>query len=221
MSVTRAELKEVFRQVASEEFSSIPLSDREISYEFSASFLKRMQKLFRSQRKPYWKLVNTGLKRFAIAILAAVMLLASTCSFKEVRDSILEFIGNVYETFAELWFEGNTVDRTTKAYELPSPPKGFWETERVDSKVLFLVEYANDFDEKIEIVQYITDETSVYFDVENGNMHQEMIDGNEVIFYISEKKRQATYIKGGYCIAITWTDGVEISQIKDIILKLK
>ena len=220
MSVTRAELKEAFRQVASEEFSSIPLSDRGISYEFSASFLKRMQKLFRSQKKPYWKLVNTGFKRFAVAILAAVMLLASACSFKEVRDSILEFIGNVYETFAEFWFEGNTVDRTTKAYELASPPEGFWETERVKTPTMFFVEYTNEAGETIGILQMITDEAAIHFDIENGNMHREMIDGNEVIFFVSEKKQKAAYIKDGYCIEITWSAGVEIPQIKDIILKL-
>lgn len=221
MPMTKAEFKEAFRAAISSEFDGIPKSDAEIGYRFSPAFMKKMEKLLRAQKKPSWKFVNTGFKRFAIAALVAAMLLASACSFKAVRDSVVEFFTYVYETFAQIFLEGDTSAALPKPYRLDAPPEGFTETNRVETDLMSSVEYTNKDGFTIEITQYITDKGNIHIDLEKADSYFEIINGIKVNLCTTQDSSVAAYIKGQYYIKIRWTGETDVSVIKRIVRELR
>ena len=72
-------------------------------HEFSENFKKRMKKLIRSQKKPYYFMINTVGKRVASFIIALVLAFTTTVlSVKSLRESAWNFIVEVYEKWSIL-----------------------------------------------------------------------------------------------------------------------
>lgn len=72
MSMSREEFKAAFREVVSSEFAHIPTDESSIDFTFSEKFMKRMDKLIKSQRKPYWNFISTVSRRAAVIIVAII-----------------------------------------------------------------------------------------------------------------------------------------------------
>ena len=66
--------------------------DRSEPHIFSRRHEKKMQKLFKRQRKPYFKLISTTGRRAACVFAAIVVLSASAMSVKAVRKTFFDFI---------------------------------------------------------------------------------------------------------------------------------
>ena len=74
-------------------------------HEFSENFKKRMKKLIRSQKKPYYFMINTVGKRVASFIIILVLAFTTTVlSVKSLRESVWNFIVEVYEKWSILRF---------------------------------------------------------------------------------------------------------------------
>lgn len=72
-------------------------------HEFSENFQKRMKKLIRSQKKPYYFMINTVGKRVASFIIVLVLAFTTTVlSVKSLRESVWNFIVEVYEKWSIL-----------------------------------------------------------------------------------------------------------------------
>lgn len=74
MSMSREEFKAAFREVVSSEFAQIPTDEDSIDFTFSEKFMKRMDKLIKSQRKPYWNFISTVSRRAAVIIVAIIQI---------------------------------------------------------------------------------------------------------------------------------------------------
>lgn len=96
MSMTKAELKNAFREAAAYEFRDIPHDESLIQYEFSAEFEKKMSKLINRQKKKTWHWVNTAPKRIALIAAVAIMLFTTACSVPEIREPVVKFFSEVY-----------------------------------------------------------------------------------------------------------------------------
>ena len=102
-------------------------------HKFSVSFEKRMKKLIRSQKKPYYFMINTVGKRVASFIIVLVLAFTTTVlSVKSLRESVWNFIVEVYEKWSILRFVDKN-NNSTGDDELPQLvvsmptyiPKGF------------------------------------------------------------------------------------------------
>ena len=102
-------------------------------HEFSENFKKRMKKLIRSQKKPYYFMINTVGKRVASFIIILVLAFTTTVlSVKSLRESVWNFIVEVYEKWSILRFVDKN-NNSTGDDELPQLvvsmptyiPKGF------------------------------------------------------------------------------------------------
>ncbi len=184
MAITKAEFKQAFREVVSLEFSHIPTDENSIQYTFSEKFNKRMEKLIKAQKKVYWNLVSTTSKRVAIIFLAIFTMFTAAFSVKAIREPIVKFISEIYETFTHYFFDGDTTDTITQEYSIKVLPDGFKQTNQIKSDVFVTTEYQDDSGNIIQFTQMTTEHSAGYFfDNENGTITTEYVGDVEVQFY--------------------------------------
>ncbi len=221
MAIKRNEFLEALRRVVSAEFEHIPKTEEEIDYTFSQRFMKRMLRLFRNRKKLYWKFVNTGAKRVAVILVAAALVFATACSFKPIREPIMRFITEIYETFTAYFFEGDTVGVIEKEYALEEPPEGFVEVERTVGERFITTVYENSSGDTITIVQMPTDEIQLLLDREMESSETEIVNGTEVVFYDLGTRKQMMWIKDHYYFDVVSTGDVDMEILKKIVADLK
>lgn len=199
MSMTKAELKNAFREAVAYEFRDIPHDEALIQYEFSAEFQKRMNKLIDKQKKKIWHWVNTVPKRIALIAAAAIMLFATACSVPEIREPIVKFFTEVHESFTEYFFEGDTAENAviSEKYQLTSLPSGFIETNVYEDENLVSTTYKNENGDSIMLSQ-IVGTSSVSVDAEYGETKTLNVSGNEVHLYSDEGIMQAVWSHDTY-----------------------
>lgn len=78
------ELKKALNESVDNEFSKIS-QENEIEWDFSEKFEKQTKKLLKTQKKGYWKIINTASKRVALFVLVAVLFMGGLFSFRSVR----------------------------------------------------------------------------------------------------------------------------------------
>ena len=86
--MSREEFKAAFREVVSSEFAHIPTDESSIDFTFSEKFIKRMDKLIKSQRKPYWNFISTVSRRAAVIIVAIITLLQRHLALKRFANRL-------------------------------------------------------------------------------------------------------------------------------------
>lgn len=222
MPISKAEFKSAFREVVSLEFSHIPQDENSIDYIFSERFNKRMQKLIKSQKKLYWNFVNTAAKRAAVIFVAIITIFTAAFSVKAIREPILKFIKQIYETFAYYSYEGDTTETITKEYVITQLPQGFEQTDKIQSEASIITIYENAQGNTIEFAQTATKQHSGYFfDNEKGTIYTEIINGSNIEFHETYDTRQALWLKEGYVLEITCYGDINVDIIKQIILSIE
>jgi len=88
-------LKQALGIVAEEEFKN--LSD-ELPFTPSQEFEKKMEKLIKRAKKPYYKYTSTGIRRAICVIAAILVLMLSTLSVNAVRDTVDELFIRVFSS---------------------------------------------------------------------------------------------------------------------------
>lgn len=199
MAMTKAELKNAFREAAAYEFRDIPHDESLIQYEFTAEFEKKMNKLIAKQKKKTWHWVNTAPKRIALLAAVAVMLFTTACSVPEIREPVVEFVTEVYETFTEYFFEGDSTEdvNISKKYQLTSLPSGFEEIDTFENDSFVSTTYENENGDIICFSQSAS-ESSLFVDVEKGENKILNVSGYEVHLYSRQGAIQAIWIHDTY-----------------------
>lgn len=221
MSMSREEFKAAFREVISSEFAQIPTDEDSIDFTFSEKFIKRMDKLIRAQKKSYYKFINTAGKRVAVIFAAIITLFTASLSVKAIREPVVRFIKQIYETFTHYTFEGDTVDVITKEFNLNIVPDGFIETDRIANEISITKIYENNSGNSFELVQTITDDTEATFDTENAKKYEIIVTGITVDLYESEYIKTALRTKDGYMFNLTCYGDITLDTIETIISNIK
>lgn len=222
MAITKAEFKKAFREVVSLEFSHIPTDENSIEYTFSQKFIKRMEKLIKSQKKVYWHFVNTASKRVAIVLLAIVTMFSAAFGVKAIREPIVNFIKQVYETFTHYSFEGDTAETITKEYSITYLPDGFEEKNKIKNDYSIITTYKNSEGETIEFTQKTTESNSGLFDDnENTVIHKESVDSIEIELKEWYDAKWALWTHNGYFFTLECYGDIETDTIKEIIKSIK
>ena len=103
--------------------------DRSEPHIFSRRHEKKMQKLFKRQRKPYFKLISTAGRRAACVFAAIVVLSASAMSVKAVRKTFFDFITSVFSDHQVISADTGSNDGYPKTikeeYRISKLPEGF------------------------------------------------------------------------------------------------
>lgn len=221
MAMSKTDFKNAFREVVSSEFAHIPTDENSIDFIFSERFNKRMAKLIRSQKKVYYNFVNTAYKRVAIICVVLLTMLTTACSVKAIREPIVNFFTEVYESFTRYFFEGDTVNTITKEYDLNVLLDGFVQTEKIESEISITKVYENNSGDIFEFIQTITDDTEATFDTQNAKKHSIIVSGMMIDIYESDYVKTALWTKDEYMFNLTCYGNVDLDVIKEIVSNIK
>lgn len=187
--------------------SKLPTDDEIEPYEFSPAFKKKMMKLTKAQKKPYYMLVNTAGKRVAVIIVAVLIALSTTVfSVKALRDPLVNFFIDVHESFSRIIFQSDNpaVPALTKVEDYFTPqyiPEGYLLSKKEEFDTVVTYEYHKNGD-IITYDQMILNSSNMLIDTEDT--FTENITINETIGIFFSNK--------GYD-NIIWNDGVYIYYI--------
>lgn len=217
MAMSKTDFKNAFREVVSSEFAHIPTDESSIDFTFSERFNKRMVKLIRSQKKVYYNFVNTAYRRVAIICVVLLTMLTTACSVKAIREPIVNFFTEVYESFTRYFFEGDTADIITKEYSLKVLPDGFEQTDVIMGDTIITKTYVNESGDKIKFTQQTTDNANHTFDNENGKITSITLNNMNIDVYETDGITHALWTEYGYYFKLSYYGDVEVETIKEII----
>ena len=198
MAMTKVELLNAFREVATYEFRDIPRDDSQIPHKFSAEFEYKIAKLIQKEKSFFWHFINTASKRVAVIVLVFVMLFTTACSVKAIREPIVRFLTEVYETFTQYFFEGEKTNVITEKYQISAIPTGFSEESVFETDTVITVVYQNAQNNTIHFTQSITDGTTIYLDSEKGDRKTIAVSEYEVHLYSQNGVLFAMWVHDGY-----------------------
>ena len=212
MSMSREEFKAAFREVISSEFAHIPTDESSIDFTFSEKFIKRMDKLIRAQKKSYYKFINTAGKRVAVIFAAIITLFTASLSVKAIREPVVRFIKQVYETFIHYTFEGDIQPKIKKEFFIKTLPDGFIQHDKIESDLAITTIYVND-NNTIKFTQQSTNNANHFFDNESGTLTKVTISGINVDIYESENIKHAVWTDEGYFFKLTCLGEINIDSV--------
>lgn len=212
MSMSREEFMAAFREVISSEFAQIPTDEDSIDFTFSEKFIKRMDKLIRAQKKSYYKFINTAGKRVAVIFAAIITLFTASLSVKAIREPVVRFIKQVYETFIHYTFEGDIQPKIKKEFFIKTLPDGFIQHDKIESDLAITTIYVND-NNTIKFTQQSTNNANHFFDNESGTLTKVTISGINVDIYESENIKHAVWTDEGYFFKLTCIGEINIDSV--------
>ena len=222
LSMSREEFKAAFREVISSEFAHIPTDESSIDFTFSEKFNKKMEKLIKSQRKPYWNFISTVSRRAAVIIVAIITLVTAAFSVKAIREPIIKFIKQVYESFTHYSFDGDTVEIITKEYTITQMLDGYEQFDKLTSENTIATTYKNKLGDTIIFTQMTTEYSIGYFvDNESGEQYTETVDDIEIEFKEWYDTKTAIWANDGYVFSIDCIGNISFEDIKQIIRTIK
>ena len=210
--MSREEFKAAFREVVSSEFAQIPTDEDSIDFTFSEKFIKRMDKLIRAQKKSYYKFINTAGKRVAVIFAAIITLFTASLSVKAIREPVVRFIKQVYETFIHYTFEGDIQPKIKKEFFIKTLPDGFIQHDKIESDLAITTIYVND-NNTIKFTQQSTNNANHFFDNESGTLTKVTISGINVDIYESENIKHAVWTDEGYFFKLTCIGEINIDSV--------
>lgn len=172
------------------EFSNMLPDADENEHVFSSGFERKMQKLIKRRKKPYYKIINTLGKR--VACIAVIVLVASSVTVLSVdalRNAVADFFVSIYEKFS-------TVQSVDEDKPAPTTIEDIYAiTYNLDGyKVVF--ENNNEFsrdityvnsDIIIEFSQYTKDMYNKNVNTEEAEISTTEINGTEAIIFLDNQ----------------------------------
>lgn len=166
--------------------------------QISDSFDKRMQRLIKQRRKPYFRLINTAAKR--VACIIAALIIAATCTVLSVdalREGVKNFFLRTYEKFSTLSFSTDDDAGPAKIEEYHIPtyiPEGYKIIKSEKCRTIYYVSYKNDNGTEIYYSQQCAYGNEMLIDTEDAVTEE--INGGLFTFK-EEKNRSAFYRNDG------------------------
>ena len=152
--MTEAEYRECIGEVLLPKYHKI-LEEASDEHEFSPKFQKRMDKLIRQRKKPYYRFVNTFGKRVAVFIVMFLIASVTTVmSVEALRRPVIDFFKRVFSAHSNI-----TVDSVNDS----SAP--------------------NTIEHKYEITVDLSDYRIVYSYSNNAKIYNEYVNGKTVISF--------------------------------------
>ena len=152
--------------------STLPSEEELKNITFSFQFKEKMARLVKSQKKPYYYMINTAAKRVACIIVAFIAVLTTlTFSVKDLREPVVDFFLKTYRRFSIIFFEEESIPEgyhEIETFYAPTYiPEGFEQTQSVTGAFLFMITYDKG-DEMIRFEQCVITQSGHYIDTENA-----------------------------------------------------
>lgn len=155
------------------------------NHEFSPKFKRKMKKLIRRRKKPYYKIINTVGKR--VACITVILLVASSVtvmSVKALREAVANFFIDIYEKFSTVQ-PVDDVDAPETIEDIYGITYGLDDFEVVYKDISgrqYDITYVNG-EQVINYSQFIIDSYNMNLNTEDAEILTIDINGDEAICY--------------------------------------
>ena len=178
---------------------------------FSPKFERKMDRLLRAQRKPYYPLVNTGFKKAVLAmVVVLILMITMVFSVSALREPVIRFFVEVYEKFSQVFFqppqEEEYFPATLEVYYAPTwLPEGYHEDADRILAVINLCQrfYVSETGNEIMIRQYTISSSALRIDTEDVQSKQAIVNGNAGLAYSNKGIQNLTWNEGEYGFSIS------------------
>jgi hypothetical protein len=200
-------LREAVVRADIRELEAMP-ADHEIEHEFSKRFERRMGKLVRRSKTGSPAGGAVFLRRRAIALAAAiVILLATAMSVSAVRAAVFEFITEAYEKFTHIFFEeSQSSSDATGEFIVCRPsfiPEGFeLVSEKTAGPVLLVYEKGSDY---ISCSQQRLEDVSLHVNTEGAELEELEFKGLPAKYYSNRGVQNLLWYDGEYLYMVSST----------------
>ncbi len=202
MAMSKDEFKNAFREVISSEFAHIPSDEDSIDYTFSKRFDKKMNKLIKAQRKPYYFLINTTAKKVAVMFVIFSTLITASMSVKAIREPVIEFFIEIFCTHDKYTAQGDTRTKIEKIYSITKLPNGFKEIDSLVSDTMNTVTYEDEKEKVVIFTQMVTDDLNIDVDNEQSNTIIKIFDDKKLYIKNIDDGIIVLWVYDGYSFQI-------------------
>ena len=223
-------LKTAFKRYFDELHPYCPDAESEIVWNFTEEyrFEQKMDKLISSQKKSYWKYVNTIGKKVAIILVILSVMFSTAMSVNAFREPVVEFIVKTYERFSSFFIdedsavESNEVLTDTIVTKM-SPqtiPDDFLAAKNYSNDVMNIVTWKNGEDEYIEFYQYAA-VVATNINTENLSLNETSIDTTTLYYYSQDNMTSYFWYNNGYYFVLNIPEYFTIEEVENIIKSIK
>ena len=177
---------------------------------FSPAFERKMDRLIRAQRQPYYLLVNTKPKRALLAFAIALLLLITMVfSVSALREPVVRFIVEVYERFSKVFYhqqEEEYFPATLETYFTPTwLPDGYQEDAGlvVDAIIFCERTFSCESGEKAKFMQYTITSSLLIIDTEDVQAEPCSVNGMDALCYSNKEIQNLIWNDRQYGFRIT------------------
>ncbi|MFR5876641.1 MAG: DUF4367 domain-containing protein [Eubacterium sp.] len=208
-------IREALKEVFDERYPYRPDAESELEWEFTEEyqFEDKMNKLIHSQKKSYWKYVNTAGKRIAVIIVFLVVMFSSAMTVNAFRKPVVDFIIETYEKFSAYFADKSTLkysdydmyETIEKIYIPTEIPDGFTESENNSDNYTAYTIWCNDAGMKIKLYQMSVILQS-NLNTENTDIIQTEINGLPLYTYKQDNTISYLWYDYGYTFTLILPD---------------
>jgi hypothetical protein len=199
-------------EIYSESFTASYPDENELeeSVSFSEEFYKKMNRLIRIRKRPYYVFIKTtGTKVASILLIILITLSATVFSVKAFRDPVIKFIVETFEKFSRITFqrEGdykNIAPEDINFYKLTYLPEGFEIVITQDGDRSMLREYAKE-DDIITFSQSVASGTTMTVDTEGAQIEDITFRGYDGIYFLNKGYHTIVWLEDGYLFYVAGT----------------
>ena len=201
-------LQEAFDIYVREQNSRLPSEEELAGIAVSDEFKARMEKLLRRQRRGYYVLFGTTARRVASFVVALLLAMTvTTFSVEALRQPVVRFFTEVFETFTRVIFVDDTSDPEQVEMEKRAPsyiPDGYVVESEIDAGALYRITYVNTkTGEKIFYRQQQNDENNMIIDTENSAYQDIVVAGFDGLTYKSAGEEYIVFADNQYAYFIS------------------
>ncbi len=174
----------------------------------SPAFVEKMHQLFRRQKYGYYALFGTVRRRVASIVVALLVgMTVTTFSVKALRDPVVRFITEVFESFTSILFVNDEPAEANAGMEIVVPayiPEGYEvEQQFSDGETVHRVTYYNkDNQERALYTQRWEDVSILNINTEGIEYHTVQVNGLAGIAYTQNDSNTIMFVHSGYTFTI-------------------
>ena len=165
-----------------------------------------MQKLFKMQRKPYFRLVCTASRRAACIAAAIVIVSASAMSVKAVRETVFDFFTSVFSDHqvisADTGSNDGYPDTIEEEYRISKLPQGFKQQYHNRTETMVDIPYYSR-SSRILFTQFTKDSFRITFTDEAKMQEFTDTDGQKYQVVITEYETVYIWDNGRYVFMVS------------------
>ena len=181
-------LQEAFDIYVREQNARLPGEEELAGITVSDEFKARMEKLLRRQRRGYYVLFVTTARRVASFVVALLLAMTvTTFSVEALRQPVVRFFTEVFETFTRVIFVDDTSDPVRVEMEKRTPtyiPEGYVVESEIDAGALYRITYVNtETGARIFYRQQWNDGNIFEIDTEDVEYRYVLVDSHKGIVY--------------------------------------